>query len=190
MTPASAAGPGWGRGGEAGTHRGKWAQHSVGRGKKLLSPHPSGPTAAPGCLFSSSASPQLVLPLARRPPEDPDPLQPGERLPLRHLPPGRGRGGAVRGGSGQGAGAGRGRPGHHPCQSFGEQKGGGVPPPQKPCRASVSLLRLGNRGRAPCLRGSSGPSQFPPQITWGPTAEKTSECAFKKKSREVRNTAG
>lgn len=30
-----------------------------------------------------------------------------------------------------------------------------------------------------------GPSPFPSQITWGPTAEKTSECAFKKKSQEV-----
>lgn len=35
----------------------------MGWGKKLLSPHPSGPTAAPGCLFTSSASPQPVLPL-------------------------------------------------------------------------------------------------------------------------------
>lgn len=48
------------------------------------------------------------------------------------------------------------------------------------CCASVSPLRL----------GSCGPSPFPSQIMWGPTAEKTSECAFKKKSQEVRQHRG
>lgn len=37
---------------------------------------------------------------------------------------------------------------------------------------------------------SCGPSPFPLQIMWGPTAEKISECAFKKKSQEVRKHRG
>lgn len=37
---------------------------------------------------------------------------------------------------------------------------------------------------------SPGTSSFPLQLMWGPTAEKTSECAFKKKSQEVRWPCG
>lgn len=37
---------------------------------------------------------------------------------------------------------------------------------------------------------SPGTFSFPLQIMWGPTEEKTSECAFKKKSQEVRWPCG
>uniref|UniRef100_A0A8C3PMS4 Sema domain-containing protein n=1 Tax=Calidris pygmaea TaxID=425635 RepID=A0A8C3PMS4_9CHAR len=122
---------------------------------------------------------------ARGPPPDPDPLQPGQRLPLRHLPPARERGGAVRGGAGPGAGPRRRHPRQHPCQSLGEQQPllgslgemGGIPSavPQFPRSGWAVVAGLSSCGRSP----------FPPQITWGPTAEKTSECTFKKKSQET-----
>jgi len=125
---------------------------------------------------------------ARGPPPDPDPFQPGQRLPLRHLPPTRERGGAVRGGSRPGAGPRRRHPGQHPCQSLGEQHlllgwGGRACPP--PC------LSFPTRAGRP-WPGSAAVDRLPvpPQIAWGPTAEKTSECAFKKKSQEVRPHRG
>lgn len=61
---------------------------------------------------------------------------------------------------------------HHFWGERGLGRGGG-PPLGFSFPAGAGLNRLGT-------------SPFPLQIMWGPTAEKTSECAFKKKSQEVR----
>lgn len=65
-------------------------------------------------------------------------------------------------------------------------------------KASVSSHHFWGGGRPPlCFSfptgagpNSPGTSPFSLQIIWGPTAEKTSECAFKKKSQEVRWPCG